>query len=161
MMIPVIISFTVVLLATPLIRKLALRYNIVDIPNQRKSHKHPVPLLGGAAIFAGLMTGFLFGTASFSFFYCLMIGGGIILLIGIIDDITGLSCKVRLVGQLVASLIIIYSGSRFEFLPDNILGDTGEVVLTIIWIVGITNALNYLDGLDGLASSITAIAPCV
>lgn len=148
----------VVFLLTPLIRKLALRHNIFDIPSNRKLHRHPVPLLGGAAIFAGLIAGFLFYPDSFLYFSPLIIGGGIILTIGLIDDIKGLSCKIRLVGQLAASLLIIYSGYRIEFLPDNIPGDIGEVVLTIIWIIGITNALNYLDGLDGLAAGITAIS---
>lgn len=157
-MIPVITSFVVVLLATPLIRKTAFRLNILDIPNRRKPHKQPVPLLGGLAITAGLLTGFLLDKSCFSYFYALTAGGGIILIIGLIDDIRGLSCKIRIAGQLAASLLIIHSGSRIDLLPDGMLYSIIEITVTVVWIVGITNALNYLDGLDGLAASITAVS---
>lgn len=158
MLMPVITSCVVVLLLTPLIRKIALRYNFLDNPDHRKTHKHPVPLLGGAAILAGLVSGHLFNLTSFNYFLPLIAGAGIIFIMGLVDDRMGLSCRTRLAGQLAASLIIICSGYRIDFLPNTAAGTAGEVLLTIIWIAGITNAVNYLDGLDGLAAGITAMS---
>jgi UDP-GlcNAc:undecaprenyl-phosphate GlcNAc-1-phosphate transferase len=156
-LIPVLLSFLVVFFSTHLFRKLALKLNILDVPDQRKAHQSSVPLLGGIAIYAGVLSGLLFNVSDFSYFPVIVIGGTIILIIGVIDDMRGLSAKIRLMGQLIAALIIIIFAERISFLPNNVWGDAGEVIITVIWIIGITNALNYLDGIDGLAAGTTAI----
>ena len=157
-LIPVLLSFLVVFFSTYLFRKLALKFNILDVPDQRKAHQSSVPLLGGIAIYAGVLSGLLFNVSDFRYFPVIVMGGTIILIIGVIDDIRGLSARIRLIGQLIAALIIISFAERISFLPNNVWGDAGEVIITVIWIIGITNALNYLDGIDGLAAGTTAIS---
>jgi UDP-GlcNAc:undecaprenyl-phosphate GlcNAc-1-phosphate transferase len=73
------------------------------------------------------------------------------MIVGLIDDIIGLSAPVRLFWQLIVALIISIFVVRVTFLPHGLWGDIGEIIITVIWIVGLTNAYNYLDGLDGLA----------
>ncbi len=153
-----LLSLLVAYLSTPLFKRIAMKLNILDVPDKRKVHKNSIPLLGGMAIYAGVILGILFTSVTLRPLFGILIGGTIILLIGLIDDIKGLSVKIRLIGQLIAAMMIIGFGERISFLPNNLLGNAGEVILTLIWIVGITNAINYLDGIDGLAVGITAIS---
>ncbi len=154
----IVTSFIIVFLSVPLIRKLAVDHQILDFPDRRKPHKNAVPLLGGVAIYAGVVSGLILDPASFHLFSGLLLGGTLILIVGIIDDIYGLSSRIRLIVQLIAAFAIIGFGSRIDFLPNTLFGNAGEVILTLIWIIGITNAVNYLDGLDGLAVGTTAIS---
>ncbi len=150
-------SFLISFLLTKLIRNIATNLKILDLPNERKIHKKPVPLLGGLAIYVSfVITIFL----NFSFSIELkgvIIGGTIILLIGLMDDIKHLAAKWKLLGQVVASCTLILCGVKLSFLPSTWWGIGGEVLLTIIWIVGITNAVNFFDGMDGLATGLIAI----
>jgi len=150
-------SFLLAFLLTLVVRRSALKMKILDHPDERKIHKQPIPLLGGLAIFISyVITIFL----NFSFSIELkgiIIGGTIILLIGLIDDIKHLPAKWKLVGQVVASSTLILFGVKLSFLPNVWWGYGGEVLLTIIWIVGITNAVNFFDGMDGLAAGLIAI----
>jgi UDP-GlcNAc:undecaprenyl-phosphate GlcNAc-1-phosphate transferase len=72
--------------------------------------------------------------------------------IGLIHDKQALSAQLRFLCQLIVSLMIIWFGVRIEFLPNNLWGNLGEILITVLWFVGITNAFNYLDGMDGLAT---------
>ena len=150
-------SFIIAFLSTKVIRRVAVKLKILDLPDERKIHKEPVPLLGGLAIYISyVITIFL----NFSFSIELkgiILGGTIILLIGLIDDIKHLPAKWKLVGQVVASSTLILFGVKLSFLPNVWWGYGGEVLLTIIWIVGITNAVNFFDGMDGLAAGLIAI----
>lgn len=148
----------IVYFSTPLFKKLAIKFNILDTPNHRKIHKEPIPLLGGLAVYIGVILGLAFSFSNLRFLLGIVIGATIILIIGLIDDIRGLSARVRLIGQAFAALIIISFGVRLSFLPNNLWGNTGEIILTLIWIIGIINALNYLDGTDGLAAGTAAIS---
>lgn len=152
-----VFSFLIAFLLTKLIRNVATKLKVFDHPNERKIHKKPIPLLGGLAIYVSfVITIFL----NFSFSIELkgvIIGGTIILLLGLIDDIKHLSAKWKLLGQVVASSTLILFGVKLSFLPSTWWGIGGEVLLTIIWIVGITNAVNFFDGMDGLATGLTAI----
>ncbi|MHC4579808.1 MAG: HNH endonuclease [Planctomycetota bacterium] len=152
-----IFAFLAVFLSAPLFRRLALRFNILDVPNHRKIHKESTPLLGGLAVYAGVVFGLALNTADLRLSSGLVIGSTIILVIGVIDDVKGLSATFRLLVQFAAAMIMIGSGVRFSFLPNNSLGNAGEVVLTLVWVIGITNALNYLDGIDGLAAGVACI----
>ncbi len=150
-------SFLIAFFSTKLIRNIATNLKIFDVPNERKIHKKPVPLLGGLAIYVSfVITIFL----NFSFSIELkgvIIGGTIILLMGLIDDIKHLAAKWKLLGQIVASCTLILCGVKLSFLPSTWWGIGGEALLTIIWIVGITNAVNFFDGMDGLATGLIAI----
>ncbi|MCK4994638.1 MAG: undecaprenyl/decaprenyl-phosphate alpha-N-acetylglucosaminyl 1-phosphate transferase [Candidatus Omnitrophica bacterium] len=133
-------------------RKIALLLKIVDTPNSKKIHKRPIPLLGGLSIYVGSIVAFYFYPFEFKTIMPVFVSGTIVLYMGAYDDIKGLSARLRLLIQIILAVFVIYSGVRISFLPDNMLGDIGEYIVTIIWIVGLTNAFNYLDGLDGLAT---------
>ncbi len=154
----IITSFIIVFISVPLIRRFAVCRQILDFPDRRKPHKNAVPLLGGVAIYAGVISGIILDPASFQMFSGLLLGGSLILIVGVMDDIYGLSSRIRLIAQIAAAFAIIGFGSRIDFLPNTVLGNAGEIILTLLWIIGITNAVNYLDGLDGLAVGTTAIS---
>jgi len=152
-----IFSFLLAFLSTKVIRRIATKLKILDHPNERKIHKKPIPLLGGLAIFVSyVITIFL----NFSFSRELkgvVIGGTIILIIGLIDDIKHIPATWKLISQVLASSILILYGVKLSFLPSTWWGNAGEVLLTVIWVVGITNAVNFFDGMDGLATGLTVI----
>lgn len=152
------VSMLVTFLMTPLVRTIANRIGALDIPNARKTHQKPTALLGGLAVFIG----FGFSVGVNNLYSAEMKGIGIaallILLIGLVDDIWKVPARIKLLGQVVACTIVVYSGVRLSFLPAGWLGDSIEVVLTFVGIIGIANALNFLDGMDGLASGLGAIS---
>ncbi|MBI4845546.1 MAG: undecaprenyl/decaprenyl-phosphate alpha-N-acetylglucosaminyl 1-phosphate transferase [Candidatus Omnitrophica bacterium] len=147
-----LIALIVSFLSAFLFRKMALALGILDVPNHRKVHSEPIPLLGGLGIYLGVISAFLFFSNSFRSVLPIFIGGSIILYMGAYDDIKGLSAHLRFFIQLLAAGVVISMGIRVSFLPDTLLGNIAEVITTVIWIVGVTNAFNYLDGLDGLAA---------
>lgn len=152
-----VFSFLLAFLSTKVIGRIAAKLKILDHPNDRKIHKKATPLLGGLAIYASFVIT-IFLNFSFSIeLKGIILGGTIILLLGTIDDIKHLSAKWKLLGQVVASGILISCGVKLSFLPNTWWGDAGEVLLTIIWIVGITNAVNFFDGMDGLATGLAVI----
>ena len=152
-----VFSFLLAYFLTLVFRRMATRFKILDHPEKRKIHTQPIPLLGGLSIYlAYVVTIFL----NFSFSVELkgvILGGTVILIIGLIDDIRELSATWKLVAQILATGILIAYGIRLSFLPNNWWGIGGEVVLTLIWIVGITNAVNFFDGMDGLATGTIAL----
>lgn len=145
-------SFLTVYSSTPLMRKIAVELKILDLPSRRKIHKRAMPLLGGVAIYLGFILGLLFDLKGFYRYLPILIGATLILIVGLVHDIKGLSAQFRLFCQLLAALVVIGSGMRISFLPVGLWGDASEIILTLIWIVGVTNAFNYLDGMDGLAA---------
>jgi UDP-GlcNAc:undecaprenyl-phosphate GlcNAc-1-phosphate transferase len=152
-----IFSFLAVFLTTPVFRALAVKLDIVDLPNRRSIHKRAMPLLGGVAIYFGISAGLLLHLKELQFFFPILLGATIILIVGLIDDIWGLSAQSRIIAQLSVAAIIMIFGIRISFLPDTIWGNIGEIAVTILWILGVTNAYNYLDGMDGLAVGSAAI----
>ena len=154
----IVVAFCLTWLLTPLAIKAAFGLKILDVPDARKIHSTPTPLLGGAAIFVALVATLSLGPGMSNQMVAILTGSGLILLMGIIDDARGLSAVVRLVGQILAVCIVMSQGTIISFLPDTAWGKAGEVLLTVGWVVGITNALNFLDGMDGLATGLAAIS---
>lgn len=157
-----LICFLIALFATPLVKKLALRVGAVDLPDKRKVHQIIMPRIGGLAIFISFLIGyFLFLPKTLEAGFILL-GALIILVIGIIDDIKGLTYKSKIFGQLIAAIIPVAGGIQIEFitLPFGERIEFGylAVPITIIWIIAITNAINFIDGLDGLAAGVSSIA---
>ncbi len=149
---------------TPIIKKIAIKINAVDHPNARKVHTKVMPRLGGLAIFLSATIGLIIFAKETSEPLVWMIAGSIIIVIaGIIDDITPLSPKTKLIFQIVAAFIVVYGGVRIQFinvpLSDYVihLGNWSWFI-SILWIVGISNALNLIDGLDGLAAGVSSIS---
>jgi UDP-GlcNAc:undecaprenyl-phosphate GlcNAc-1-phosphate transferase len=157
-----LISFLVALGAsaalTPLVIAGARRYDLVAQPQSARWHRRPTALFGGVAIFVS----FVITVALFARipdpnmrtrFAGLLVGATLMFLLGFMDDFLHLKPSTKLIGQVVAACVMIYSGVYF-----NILGQPFITIpLTVVWVVGITNAFNLLDNMDGLAAGIAAI----
>lgn len=156
------ICFIASILITPIVKKIACKYKILDKPNQRKVHTKLIPRLGGLAIFISFLIGLAIYRPADPHIIYLLAGGSVIILTGVLDDIFELSAKVKLIGQLVAAIIAVVGGFQLEFINLPFGGEMEfgflTVPLTIVWIVGITNAINLIDGLDGLAAGVSTIA---
>ena len=141
--------------STPLLRRVALRTGVVDSPAARKIHSGPVPLLGGAAIYIAFIVAlFFFGDRRYvNEVVGIFVGATLVSLMGLVDDRWGLGSYVKLIGQLAAALILIYSGVRVQLFHNWL-----DIVITVVWVIGITNALNLLDNMDGLSGGIAMIA---
>ncbi len=157
----VIIPFLFVLLIVPLIKRVAVHVGAMDIPNERKVHKQPMPRLGGIAIYLGFLLGYMiYGTHS-SQMNSILIGSFVILLTGIIDDIKPLKAQHKFVGQFAAACILVFYGN-FVMQEISAFGITLQFgafseIITLFFIVGCINCMNLIDGLDGLAAGISSI----
>ncbi|MFT8319117.1 MAG: MraY family glycosyltransferase [Sporolactobacillus sp.] len=156
-----VICFLAAVGLTPLVKKLALRIGATDAPNARKVHKKIMPRLGGLAIYLAFMLGMLILRPDSSYTLPLLLGSGIVILTGVLDDIFSLPAKVKIVAHFFAALVIVTGGISVSFinLPFNgvLYLHWLSVPLTLLWIMGITNAINLIDGLDGLASGVSCI----
>jgi UDP-GlcNAc:undecaprenyl-phosphate GlcNAc-1-phosphate transferase len=160
-----ITSYALVGLLTPLMRKLAIAQGVFDHPNSaHKSHKKPVPYLGGVAIIIGVIivsyTALVFTKYSWSNFWLAtsVIGPALVMgLVGLWDDLKNLNPLPRFIGQSISGLFIAF----ILILNDNIGNPTGitalDAVITLIWIVAICNSINFFDNLDGGAAGTVAI----
>lgn len=154
---------------TPLIRRLSLKFGWLDKPNWRKLNKKPMPLLGGIAIYLGFVIALVLCifkepfTANLSKLLGLLGSSFIIVLVGIADDLKGLTPRRKLLYQIMAATIVSLFGYTIIKISHPLGGDSFyaptfiSIAVTIFWIVGFTNAINLLDGLDGLASGVVAI----
>ncbi len=158
----VFLTFLVSFFATFIVKKIAIYVNALDIPNERKIHKKPMPRLGGLAIFAAFLVGYiLFGSISTQMI-SILIGGFIIILTGIVDDIKPIPAKIKFVFQALAAITVVIYGQLY-FNDITILGSTFvfplylNKFLSVFFVLGIINAMNFIDGLDGLSSGISSI----
>ncbi len=156
-----ITSFLVSLILVPVCKKVAIHINAVDIPNERKVHKVPMPRLGGLAIYLSFLACYMFFGELTTQMLSIIIASFIIILFGIVDDINPLKARYKLIGQIIASCVIVYYGNITlkEVYLFNYYINFGALApyLTILFIVSCINAINLIDGLDGLASGISAI----
>ncbi|MGM9878536.1 MAG: glycosyltransferase family 4 protein, partial [Bacilli bacterium] len=143
------------------IKKIAKHIGAIDIPDKRKVHTTPMPRLGGLGIFLTFLFGYiLFGVQSIQM-NSILIGAFIIVLVGVIDDISPLGAKTKLLGQIIAaSVVLFYGGIALDKIT--IAGlhiDFGIFAypLTILFIVGCINIINLIDGLDGLSTGTCSI----
>jgi UDP-GlcNAc:undecaprenyl-phosphate GlcNAc-1-phosphate transferase len=128
------------------------RLGFVDHPDGgRKQHKEPTPLTGGVAIVTAFVAVLLINFHFSTEMKAILTGSLLIFLVGLIDDRWGLSARIRLLVQVIASLIVIFYGIRISFVPEYLGGVVTETIITIIWLLGITNAMNFIDGMDGIA----------
>jgi len=158
-------AFVLSFFFTPVARQLAFKLGILDIPkDDRKVHKEPIPYLGGAAIYASAIFTMLIFSDLDKTAVSIMVGGTVIFLIGLIDDIKDISPKLKLAGQIIAAMIAVYGGAKINYITNPIPGynviylEHFATPISILWIVGITNTINLVDGLDGLASGVAAIS---
>ncbi|PYM71082.1 MAG: undecaprenyl-phosphate alpha-N-acetylglucosaminyl 1-phosphate transferase [Candidatus Rokuibacteriota bacterium] len=155
----VALAFAVALFATPLVRALALRWAVLDVPSGRKVHDMATPLLGGAAVYCAFAVTVL---TSFDFSRPLKgvaVGATLVVAIGILDDVTDLRASLKLLGHIGAALVAIAYGVVLNIAPHWVPGFVWlNVALTILWFVTVTNAVQFLDGMDGLAGGLGVIA---
>ena len=157
----IITTLLIAAFSIPVVKKIAIHINALDIPNERKVHKKPMPRLGGLGIFFAFLVGYmLFGQNTIRM-NSILIGSFIIILTGMIDDIKPLDAKDKLIGQLLSAAIIAFYG---EILLDNITAFGLNInfvyfayPITFIFIVACMNIINLIDGLDGLAGGVSAI----
>jgi len=145
----------------PFIKKLAVHINAVDIPGGRHIHNKIMPKLGGLAIFFGFLLGYMLFCKQTPQMISILIGGIIILIFGIFDDIKRLPASVQFVGQVLSACVVVFYGNIVmqDVSAYGIYLNFGAFApfLTIIFIVALMNCLNFIDGLDGLAGGIATI----
>ena len=161
------VAFVVAFGTTPIVKAFAQRVGAMDNPGEeRRIHTHPIPRMGGMAIFLGfLLSVVLFADISKPV-QGILIGCVIIVATGVLDDIVSLRWWIKLAAQLVAAVIAVAHGVTIEgimnpnvFAAENtLLIGYLSIPVTIIWIIGVTNAVNLIDGLDGLACGVSAIS---
>ncbi len=141
---------------TPITRRLAFHFGVLDQPSARKVHQRPTPLLGGLAIYGALILALVFFSPPFYLveFGAILAGTTWLVLVGFVDDRRGMQPWVKMAGQLVAGAVLVGAGIHVRIFASDVL----NIGLTLFWIVGITNAMNFQDNMDGLAAGITAVA---
>ncbi len=149
-----IASFIVAAVLVPIVRRLATLTGAVAETRSDRWHRHSVAVLGGIAIFLGVMTSAVFVLSWDRFLVIAVAGGGAMFLLGLVDDYVNLKPAAKFVGQLVVACLIVAAGLRLHWVPSPAL----DALITISWIVGITNAFNLLDNMDGLSAGIALIA---
>ena len=157
----VLITFAFSAIFIPLVKKIAEFIGAMDIPNERKVHKNPIPRMGGLGIYGGFLLGYmLFGQHSVQM-NAILIGSFIILVTGIFDDIKPVPAKYKFIAQIVgASIIPLYGKILLQDISAfGLYLNFGVFAypITILFIVGIVNCINLIDGLDGLSSGISSI----
>ncbi|MDR0915689.1 MAG: undecaprenyl/decaprenyl-phosphate alpha-N-acetylglucosaminyl 1-phosphate transferase [Oscillospiraceae bacterium] len=154
--------------ATPLVTRFARKVGAIDVPkDDTRMHDHPIPRLGGLAIFIGFLIAVVVFADVSKQVQGILLGAVLIVIIGTIDDIVTLKWYVKLIVQVAAALLAVFHGVVIHALSNpNIFsvkeylsfGGTVKIVVTTVWIVGITNAVNLIDGLDGLACGVSGIS---
>ena len=147
---------------TPVVRRIALRAGLVDEPRDRGLSDRPVPLLGGIAIFAGVVLAAIVELPDTSTTRAILGGAAVITAIGALDDRFELPAGAKLVGQVIAALIPVLSGVvvtdfTLPFVGHVDLGDAAEP-LTLLGLVFLMNVVNFSDGVDGLAAGVCTIS---
>lgn len=174
-----LLAFITAYVTTPYTIRLAKKIGALDLPkSKRKIHSHAMPRLGGLAVIAGFIVSTLYLLIIMSFektldlfgpdnYFIKLIGffSGLLIIsiFCFFDDWKGIPPYVKLIGQILAALVVTFSGIRIDKIVvssfNTIINvETLSIIITVIWIVGITNAINLIDGLDGLSSGICLIS---
>ena len=168
----------VTFLTTGVVRRLAIRAGAIAVPRGRDVHTVPIPRLGGVAMYIGVLAGVFVASQlpvlRRAFDYssetrAVMVAGGLIVLVGALDDRFGIDALTKLAGQATSAGVLVLLGVQWFVLPipdgsDGsdwtllILDPNQGVVLTVFLCVVLVNAVNFVDGLDGLAAGIGLIA---
>lgn len=165
------VSFLTALLITPVVRNAFRHLGVVDRPDGRKLHPHPIPRVGGVAIF--LSCTLAFGCVLLAHFRAdlnilhrlqlvkwLAPAAFLIFITGFIDDVRGLRPWQKLIGEVGAALVAYGAGVRVQDVAGHHLLGWLQLPLTVLWLVACTNAVNLIDGIDGLATGVGLFATC-
>ena len=170
-LITVAVGFIISFAATPLVKAFAQRVGAMDVPGEeRRVHDHPIPRMGGLAIFLGFILSVILSVILFEGITPqlrgILIGCVFIVATGAIDDIISLNAWVKLAMQIIAAVVAVLYGVEIQVLAnpafwsakDYLILGGWSIPITILWIVGITNSVNLIDGLDGLAVGVSTIS---
>lgn len=155
----IVAAFTALLF--PMIKWISYHVGALDYPNERKVHKKPMPVMGGLMIYLGFLFGYMLFAPQSTQMLAILIASFIVVITGILDVIKPLRAREKLVGQVVAALIIVFYG-KILLNDISFFGyyfDFGWLAypITIVFIVAVMNCINLIDGLDGLADGISMI----
>src|SRR5215204_2174863 len=173
-----VVALSSSLVLTPVIRRLAQRRGWFDVPNDdRRVHDHPIPRIGGVAIFISVVLALstlplIDGTLTETFkawvdqLVAVLASSTLVFVFGVVDDFVGLRPRWKFAAQVVAGAMLYFLGGHIDAVNIPFFGpaDLPPVVsfsLTLVWVVGISNAFNLIDGLDGLASGASLFAAIV
>jgi UDP-GlcNAc:undecaprenyl-phosphate GlcNAc-1-phosphate transferase len=155
------------------VRRLAVRYSIIVMPDDRRVHERPTPTIGGAAMFGGLLVAMAVASQlpGFSLVFRgnseplgLVLGAAVIFAVGTFDDLREMSPPAKMSGQVLAGTVLYFLGVTMLFFRLPFVGTTLVLsadlapIVTVLWVVGMANAINLIDGLDGLAAGVVGIA---
>ena len=161
----IITAFLTSLITLIIFRPLAIKFNLVDYPTERKNHTGNIPFIGGVCIFLGSLISYFSFIEFDKFSSTLLITASLILIHGIWDDFANLKAKTKIAFQVFVSGTMIYVTDVKLKSLDNFFGvscplELGilSIPITIIGVIALTNAINMIDGVDGLASSIVLLA---
>lgn len=159
-----LVALFIAYFTTPLAKIVAEKIGAIDVPkDKRRMHKTPIPRLGGIAIYLGFLASLLFFGVLTPEILGIIAGTVIIVIVGIFDDRKPLKASVKLLFQIIAALIVAYSGVTINAITNPfsegyiVLGNLA-IPITVLWIVAVTNAVNLIDGLDGLAAGVASIS---
>jgi UDP-GlcNAc:undecaprenyl-phosphate/decaprenyl-phosphate GlcNAc-1-phosphate transferase len=161
---PFLLAMVVTIAWLPVFGRFAAKWRIVDHPGDRKVHATPIPRIGGVAMAIGVLVAALVVIPLQTADKYFLVAAGVLTLFGGFDDRFDLKPRTKLLGQVIAAVIIVLGGHvQIEaitlddrvFLPEWI-----SIPLTLVFLVGITNAINLADGLDGLAGGTTFLCLC-
>lgn len=157
----ILITLVSSLILVPLIRDIAYHINALDVPNKRKVHKKVMPRLGGLAIFLSFLVGYMLFAPLTTQMISILIGGFLIVLLGIIDDINPLKATTKLWGQIIVAIILVFFGniyiSNLTLFGMNVELGVWSYPISLFITVACINSINLIDGLDGLAAGIGSI----
>lgn len=151
-----VLSFLLTIYGTPVTRKVAHRYNLLDYPDGKlKQQKDPVPYMGGVIIYFSFIS-----PVSLLFQYNkellgILFAGSILLIVGLFDDLKALTPGIKFLFQVIATYILIKSGIYINLI---ILPAWLNAILSFLWILTVINAINIIDIMDGLSSSVAVVA---
>jgi UDP-GlcNAc:undecaprenyl-phosphate GlcNAc-1-phosphate transferase len=160
------------LVATPLVRRLAIRIGAVVRPDERRVHERPTPTLGGVAMLVGVLAGMLtaWQLDAFDEIFSssteplgIVIAASLIVGVGVVDDLREVSAPAKAAGMVLAASVLVIGGTsilvlRVPFQGTFVLSADWSYLISVIWVCGMANAINFIDGLDGLAAGIVGIA---
>ena len=166
-MLAILIAFVVSFALTPVVKILAQKVGAMDVPGEaRRVHDHPIPRMGGLAIFLGFIVSMLLFVDITQEVRGILLGSIIIVITGVIDDIISLRAWTKFLIQILSAVIAVLHGVVINVVSNpNVFSSQEAIVLgwlaiplTVLWIVGITNSVNLIDGLDGLACGVSTIS---
>lgn len=161
---PLFIGFLVTMTLMLALRPVASQFGLVDVPGGRKNHSGEVPVIGGIAMFLGLLSAVLAVDVSSPGEAALLVAAALMVMVGVLDDRFELAPYARLLAHIAAAVtLVLASGHHVEGLGDLLgFGDIGlgqfDLVFTVVAAIALINAFNMLDGLDGLAGGVALVA---